>query len=174
MDLDAIQHGVFTVVVGDREAKDYLRRGSTRVDEWLYELVDAITFHAADRLREHAPGRIKRLVEVDLPDSPQPKYVRGVAGVTSDPLKEESVGGSDEGDFPFYVDQGSGLFGEHHRIIFGGGTLMGPFQHDGRKTFTRFFRGQEAQHFSDRAFADTIAYTPGRIQLAKSELVPRT
>lgn len=162
-----------TIVTGDAEAKEWLRTGSARVDDWLYELVDEITFYAADRLRMHAPGRIKMLVDVNIPVEHGPGVFEARAGVESEIIPQSTRRGlgSDPADFPVFVDQGTGLYGERHSRIFPvPGQVMGPILFNGRRIFIKSFEGQPAQHFSQHAFDDTVAWIPAKIEVAKSRL----
>lgn len=168
-----MEHGVFTIVIGDDDAKEWLRTADSRVDDWLYQLVDSIVFHASDRLRLHAPGRIKGLVGVDLPHQPSTGAFEGTAGVTSDPsvTRRGREGGSNPADYPVFVDQGTGIYSEAESPIYATpGHVMGPIFYQGKETFFKSFKGQPGQHFSDQSFADTVAWTPGKIELAKGEL----
>lgn len=167
-----IEHGVHVTVIGDDEAKAWLRGGRARVNDWLYQLTDSIVFHEADQLHELAPGRIKDLVSVALARETEPGVFEGTAGVEPE-VTEASFArglGSDPADFPVYVDQGTGIFGEFRSPIYAiPGHVMGPIEWEGRTIYVTSFKGQPAQHFSDRAFADTVAWIPARIEEARAE-----
>lgn len=166
-------HGVFTVVIGDDDAKAWFRSAPARVDDWMYQIVDSIVFHASDQLKIHAPGRIKGLVEEDLPEVPEVGAVGGAAGVVPDRTSYPAPpsDGSDSADYPIWVDQGSGVHIEGGSHIFPRhAKRMGPIQWRGREIFLLSQRGQAGQHFSDESFVETVAWIPGRIELAKGEL----
>jgi hypothetical protein len=160
-------------VEGDERAKEYLVTTPKRVNDWLYELVDATIFFAADRLRVHAPGGIDSLVGVDLPHELEPGRIDGTAGVEPDITEETFMSGlgSDPADYPVFVDVGTGIFGPERREIFTiPGHVMGPISWQGREIFVSSFKGQKAQHYSDRAYEDTTAWLPAKVELAKRDL----
>jgi hypothetical protein len=165
--------GNFTIVLGDDRAKTSLRKADAVIDDWLYELTDDVAQKAGDRLRANAPGAIDRLVSIDLVEEVGPSSFESIAGVEQDTF----YGNSDRGlgssprDYPIYVDQGTGIYGEKkspiHTIP---GNLMGPIRFKGRTHFVPSFKGQPAQHFSERSFIDTIGWTPFRIDEGVVEL----
>lgn len=165
--------GNFVIVVGDDEAKRGLRRAQGAIDDWLYEMADRVAFQAADRLRLHAPGAIDRLVEVDLVDEQRPGHFESRAGVVPSSFPSDQGRGitSDSSEYPVFVDQGTGIYGARRTpIIAPPGNLMGPIRYQGRTIYIKSFRGQIAQHFSDKAFEDTVSWVPAQIELALPEL----
>lgn len=60
--------------------------------------------------------------------------------------------------YPLFVDQGTGLFGERHNIITPTHGNVMVFEYKGRTIFTRFVEGQKGQHFSDIVYTDSKAY----------------
>lgn len=165
------------IVEGDRDAQRWLLTGQGRVDDWLYELTDEISFFAYGRIHEHAPGRIGGLVEIDPAHEPEIGSFEATAGVMPD-LTEETFGrglGSDPADFPVYVEVGTGVFGEHGTPIESiPGHVMGPFEFMGEMIFAREVKGQRGQHYVRAAFEDTVGWLPGRIETALLELGRRT
>lgn len=144
-----------------------LRAIDHRVDAWLIDLVDDAVDFAAGRLREHAPGRIADFVTSDGPQGEihQGRVIEGEAGVTPDPLEGfVSKRGSRRADFPFYVDVGTGLFGEFHRPITAfPPNQMGPIEIGGEMVYVDMIRGQEGQHYSDESARDTDIWLAGHI-----------
>jgi hypothetical protein len=165
--------GNFTIVLGDERAKTKLRRADGIIDDWLYELTDDVAQRAGDRLRANAPGAIDRLVSVDRAEEIGPGSFESIAGVESDTFYGNSDRGlgSNPQHYPIYVDQGTGIFGEKRSPIYTiPGNLMGPIRFKGRTHFVPHFKGQPAQHFSERSFTDTIGWTPFRIDAGIVEL----
>lgn len=174
--------GNMTIVEGDDEVKAWLRAEPRRVDDWTFELVDSTVFHAAGRIRMHAPGQISELVSVDLPNVLSPGLMEGTAGVEPDVREENFLGstpgnptvglGSDPADYPVYVEVGTGIYGPVGEPITSiPGYLMGPITgSDGRPFFTSVVQGQRPQHYTERAFEDTVAWMPGHIELALNDL----
>lgn len=169
----AADPGNFVVVVGNEEAKHGLLHAAESIDDWLYELTDAVAQQAADRFRTHAPGAIDLLVDVDLAHETAPGHFESSAGVEPYvvPWEFHRGLGSDPADYPVYVDRGTGIYGDRHSIIYPiPGHVMGPIWYQGRQIYIKSSKGQPAQHFSDKAFADTVGWTPARIELALPEL----
>lgn len=171
--------GNFELIIDDEdEVRNWLRSSNKHVNDWLYELVDAVVFYAAQRLRAHAPGHIgTELVDVDLPNEHQPGAIDGAAGVEPD-LRSKNFGrglGSDPADFPFYVEVGTGRYGEHETPI---STVPGSypmaFNYQGNLIFTWHTQGQRGQHYGRRSYEDTVNWVPARIQLAKREFSAET
>ncbi len=165
------------VLSGLRELREFLGGLDDRVDDWLYETVDAGTFIAEDSLKAHAPGSIKDLVGVDLPRfGLEGSIVTGEAYV--DPDVEEGLSdrglGSSPGDYPFYVDVGTGIFGEFGKPITAlPGHVMGPIEYGGRMIYLKEVKGQPAQHYSDAAARDVDAFLDFRILSHSSKIVTR-
>jgi len=152
----------------------FLRSFEERVDAWLEDLVDDTVDHAAGRLRHHAPGAIDALVTSDGPQfEPEGGVIEGMAGVLPDPDETfVSARGSKRSDHPFYVDVGTGVFGETGRPITAmPGSVMGPIEWGGRMIYVKSIKGQRAQDYSGAAFRDTDAWLPFKIQESKSKLV---
>jgi len=156
---------------------DDLRDLDGRVDSWLRGLVGDTVDHAAGRLRHHAPGGIDALVTADGPrGEPQAGVVEGMAGVLPD-LQEEIDHprglGSSPADYPFYVDAGTGIFGEFGRPItaFPGG-VMGPVEFRGRMAYSRSIKGQPGQDYSGAAHRDTDLWLQGHIPASTTGLDP--
>jgi hypothetical protein len=154
---------------------DDIRSLDDRVDLWLRDLVDDTVGYTAGRLREHAPGGIDRLVTEDGGQfDPQLGIIRGMAGVLPD-LEEEVEHprglGSNPADYPFYVDVGTGIFGEFGRPItaFPGG-VMGPIEYQGRMIYPRSIKGQPAQDYSGAAHRDTDLWLAGHIKTSSAKL----
>jgi hypothetical protein len=159
------------IILGDDEAKAMLHAEPALVDVWLSGLVDDISDFAAERLRVHAPGRIDQLVDAahDLPG--EAGAIEATAGVIPD-ITEGNFNrglGSDPADWPVFVDVGTGVYGAHGSPIrsIPGNVMV--FEADGQRIFARQIKGQPAQHYSDRAFEDTVGWTPARIELAARE-----
>lgn len=164
------------IVMGDDEAKAFLRAERGVVDIWLGGLVDDIADFAADRLRAHAPGSIEMLVETAHDTAGGVGAREATAGVIPDITQENfSRGlGSDPADWPVFPDVGTGIYGEHGtpiRVI--PGNVM-VFESHGERIFAHTIKGQPAQHYSDRAFEDTVAYAPVRVEMALRELSAAT
>lgn len=169
-------------IAGDAEVKHWLRASPDQVDDFLYQLTDAIIFHAEHRLRAHAPGNITELVDVDLPHQYEPGVIAGAAGVEPD-ISEETFGrglGSDPADYPFYVEMGTGRFSDDpdasHKPI---QTIPGTYpmaweDPPGNMVFAWEVRGQQAQHYGLHSFEDTVAWVPERIELARREFAAET
>lgn len=162
--------GNFVFVEGDDEVKTYMYRGGD-VEEDLRDLTSDIAEHAGEALSLLAPGRISELVRVN-PDQAEGSRIRAEAGVIPD-LDErlflDPRGlGSDPADYPFFVDVGTGIFGPLGReIVMPTGHVMGPIPWRGGNIYVQHIKGQEAQHYSDRAFEQTIQWIPERITAEK-------
>jgi hypothetical protein len=145
------------------------------VDRWLTDLVDDTVDYAAARLHEHAPGKITDLVGSEGAQfDPHIGFIEGEAFVLPD-IQEEIDHprglGSSPADYPFYVDVGTGVYGEHGTPITSlPGHVMGPVEWGGRMIYIKFDKGQRPQHYSDAAHKDTDVWLPGKIQEAKSKL----
>lgn len=146
-----------------------------RVDSWLLNLVDDTVDYAARQLRRHAPGEIDALVTADGPQGePQTGIIEGMAGVLPD-LQEEIAHprglGSSPADYPFYVDVGTGIFGEFGRLITAfPGSVMGPIEFRGRMIYPRSIKGQPAQDYSGEAHRDTDIWLAGHIPVSAQKL----
>jgi hypothetical protein len=165
--------GSFMIVIGDDDAKRRLLRAEDAIDDWLYELIDAFAFEAASRLRHHAPGAIDLLVDVELAHQVGPGAFEAAGGVEPYvvPWEFHRGLGSDPADYPVYVDQGTGIFGEKRSPITTiPGHVMGPIWYKGRRIYVQSFKGQPAQHFSDQSYTDMLGWTPMQIELALPEL----
>jgi hypothetical protein len=167
--------GNMVLVEGDREFKTWSKGLHGRVDDWLYELVDGMIFYAAGRMKEHAPGGIKDLVDIDLVDRTATDAFEGIAGVEPDLTEETfSVGlGSDPADFPVFVEVGTGIYGEVGEPISTiPGHLMGPIYNPktGGVFYASVIRGQPAQHYAREAFEELVERTPVVIKTALPEL----
>lgn len=166
--------GVFIIAEGESRVKVWLKTADQRVDDWLYELSDSIVFHARDTLYETAPGGIRALVGWDNVDEVGPGLFEGSAGVLPDGPALPGPGSAKE-DYPFYVEEGTGIYGELHSIIYPlVGPVMGPIPYRGRDIFVRSSKGQPGQHYGREAYEETVAWTPGRIELAKASLYAET
>lgn len=168
--------GNMVIIEGDDQTKEFLRRGNSFVDDWLYEIVDATVFHASDRLKVHAPGHIDQLVEEHLAHAIEVGAIDGAAGVIPDITVStfHSGLGSDPADYPVFVDVGTGIFGEFgKRIETIPGHLMGPINWTtvyADQIFVPWILGQKAQHYSDAAFADTVEWLTTHVELAVKAL----
>lgn len=166
--------GTFVIVEGDKEAKAWLRTAEPRIDDWLYEVSDSIVFHESDLLHETAPGRIKALVDYVPVVEERPHYFEGLAGVKPDGFALPGPGSAKE-DYPFYVEEGTGLYGELHSIIYPlVGTLMGPIEDFGYEYWIKSSKGQPGQHYGRRAYEETVAWVPSRLEEAKASLFAKT
>jgi hypothetical protein len=171
--------GNFELIIDDQdEVRPWLRSSNDQVNDWLYELVDSAVFYAAQRLRALAPGRIgTELVDVDLPVEHTPGVIEGAAGVEPD-ITQETFGrglGSDPADFPFFVEVGTGIYGESGtpiRTI--PGTYPMAFEHAGTMVFTWEVQGQRGQHYGRHSYDETVAWMPARIELARREFSVET
>jgi hypothetical protein len=163
--------GNFTLIVGDEDAKSWLHAAPGAVNTWLRDLVGDTVDFSADRLRAHAPGGIDALVESDRPSADVLGPIEGVAGVLPD-ITQETFNrglGSDPADYPVFVDVGTGIFGERGTPIrtIPGHVMVIDFPEG--KLFTNVIRGQPGQHYSDRAFEETVGWLPGRLEVAVRE-----
>lgn len=159
-----------------RELRDWLDGLDDRVDAWLHDLVDDATDLAGERLVAHAPGSIKDLVEVDDPrPGDEGLIVSGEAYVT--PALDEHGDnddrpGSNPEDFPYYVDVGTGIFGDRGVPITAfPGSVMGPIEYGGRMIYIRSFKGQQAQLYSEAAADDVDAMLDFRIPAHSGRIV---
>lgn len=161
--------GLFTLVLGDDEAKAYLHHGDEMVERMLIDVTGDIAEHAADEIRTTAPGRIKELVSHDDPHVPTPGVVVAEAGVEPE-ITEETLGRgmrSDPADFPVYVEKGTGIYGEYARpIVMLPGIVM-VFEYHGHKIFTPYIAGQRGQHYTEHAYEATLGWIPSRLERAK-------
>lgn len=148
---------------------EWFRTADERVDRWILDLVDDTAVYSGRKLVEHAPGTIKDLVSVDEAQAVQEHTagsIEAVAGVHPDLGETEPRGlGSSSSDYPYFVDVGTGIYGEFGTPItsFPGG-VMGPFEFQGRMIYARSVKGQPAQDYSGASFRDTNAYLPLRIE----------
>lgn len=153
-------------VEGSEGLERWLESLDRHVDAWLVGLSDDLAGYAGDRIQQHAPGRIRDLVGIDRASRANLGIIEAVAGVHPDLDKElEGVGlGSSPADYPFYVDVGTGIYGEFGTPItsFPGG-VMGPIEFRGRMIYASSIKGQPAQDYSGASYRDTTAYLPLRI-----------
>lgn len=163
--------GNFVLVEGADEVRTYMYRGGN-VDEDLRELTSDIAEFAGEALSSTAPGKIGlELVRVDT-DRHEEGRISAVAGVIPD-LDETLFGdprglGSDPADYPFFVDVGTGIFGPLSReIVMPPGHHMGPIPWMGGNIYVQHIKGQEAQHYSDKAYQQTVDWIPERITAEK-------
>lgn len=175
--------GTTTIVEGDGEAKRWLRSGSDRISDWLYELVDDVMFYAVERIEIHAPGNIKLLVGYDPAHEVGDRHrFEAVAGVEPDISREGFRGvpasgisppgalagegsapfgamssqsglGSNPADYPVFVEVGTGIFGPIGQPI---STIPG---HKMRWIGTHY--GGEFGH-GGFMFAETVQGQPGQ------------
>lgn len=163
-------------VVGPQGLAEKLREIDRGIDSWLVDLVDDAAVYSGRRLEEHAPGSIKDLVSVDEAQPVQeaiPGSIEAVAGVHHALGLEEPRGlGSSSEDYPYFVDAGTGIYGETGTPItsFPGG-VMGPFEFQGRMIYARTTKGQPAQDYSGSAFRDVDAYLPLRIKGSLGDII---
>jgi hypothetical protein len=160
--------GKLTFIEGAERARTYLLEVDERSDVMVSDLIDDIAEHAESELRELAPGEIG-LELVGLRDSKvlEPGVLEAIAGVhpdLNDALLDSPRGlDSDPADYPVFVDQGTGVFGDRGKVI---RMMPGHFMvinfPDG-KVFTKTVQGQPAQKFSERAYENTIRWTPRRL-----------
>lgn len=141
-----------------QELHDFLAGLDDRVDDWLREMVDEAIDLAGRRLVAHAPGGIKDLVGTDEPrPGDDGVLVQGEAYVTPDEDVDEQAdgAGSSPADYPYYVDVGTGVYGDSGTPItsFPGG-VMGPIEFGGRMIYIKSHKGQPAQRYSDAAADD--------------------
>lgn len=172
MELEA--PGNMVLVEGDKEAKAWLRSSEPRIDDWLYEIVDEVVFFAAERIRQHAPGGISELVDVNLADRTATAAFEGTAGVMPDATEtgrpHHHGFGSDPQDYPVFVEVGTGIFGPVGEPITSfPGTAMA-FMWGNREVFTTIVQGQRPQHYTEHAFEETVAHTEVVIRGALPEL----
>jgi hypothetical protein len=161
--------GLFTIVLGDDEAKSYLRHGDVLVERMMIDVTGDISSHAAAELKVNAPGRIKNLVGDDEPIVPEPGIVEAVAGIEPE-VTEETFGRgiqSDPADFPVYVEKGTGVYGEYARPITVPPGIVMVFHWAGKKIFTRSVEGQRAQHYAEHSYEETLGWVPSRLQRAR-------
>lgn len=167
-----------TLVTGADEVKAWLRTEGSRVDDWLYELVDGLVVYATARVRELAPGSISELVDMVPAHETATGAFEGVAGVepdlTDDGFAFGHVGlGSDPDDFPVFVELGTGIFGPvGHPISTIPGHLMA-FEIDGHLVFAHVVMGQRPQRYAGRSFDDLVERTPVVIRTALPQLGAR-
>lgn len=167
--------GNMVLVEGDDRAKAWLHGAEPRVNDWLYELVDELVFHARERLQIHAPGGIDQLIDVRTAHETVTGAFEGIAGVEPD-ITEETFHaglGSNPADYPVFVEVGTGIFGPVGEAISTiPGHLMGPIvdPHTGRSFFTQIVQGQRPQHYAEHAFEDTVEVTEVRIRAHLPEL----
>lgn len=153
---------------GQKELVSWAKRFDAQVDSWLTELVDDAVDFAGQRLEAHAPGNIKHLVTTDGPRlEADVGWIEGFAGVLPD-FDEDPSGqrglGSNPADYPFFVDVGTGVYGETGTPITSiPGHVMGPIEVGGRMIYAKSIQGQPAQRYSDAAARDTDAHIPIRI-----------
>jgi hypothetical protein len=156
-------------VTGNEGLLEWAKRFDDQIDSWLTDLVNDTVNFAESRLRAHAPGKIKDLVTTDGPKfEVNMGWIQGFAGVLPD-FNEDSLGDrgekSNPADYPYFVDVGTGIYGETGTPITSlPGHVMGPILMGGRMVYTKSIKGQPAQHYSDAAFRDTDVYLPLRIQ----------
>lgn len=163
--------GVITIEVEDGEEERFLRSLPGRVDRMASDLVDDLSEYASDRIKEHAPGGIFHLVEVSGSSPVDPGVFEAVAGVTPAHGEGDEIrtfgGRSNPDDYPFFVDQGTGIHGEFGRPIEVAppGFMQIDFE-DGRVR-THSIRGQQPQEYVKESYRETLAYAPIRIGASK-------
>lgn len=168
-----------TIVTGDKRVKEWLATSPALIDDWLYEIVDEEAFWAADRIRQHAPGHISELVDVEPAHETATGAFEGIAGVEPE-ITEETFGrglGSDPADFPVFVEIGTGIFGPEHRPISTiPGHVMGPIfdPEAGHNIYATSVKGQPPQHFVEHAYDELVVRTPVVLKAALLELGQRT
>ncbi len=175
LDEQGLEPGLMTLVEGDEEVKRFLSGADSLVNDWLYEVVDSLVFHGEQRLREHAPGSIKGLVDVAPAHETASGAFEGIAGVEPDITKATfgSGLGSDPADYPVYVEVGTGVFGDVGLPISSiPGHLMGPITDPvtGRDFFLSEMKGQPAQRYAERSFEELVGWVPTQIKLKLPEL----
>ena len=163
--------GVFTITADD-PGGELLGPLSDRVHRMTVDIVDDVVEHAGAAVRERAPGSIAGLVEQHGATVLDPGIIHGVVGVTpahegGERGKTFVQTGSDPRDYPFYVHQGTGVFGEFGTPI----TVPSPgFMQidfpDGRVR-TRQVEGQRPQPFVEEAFEETADWIPIRLASAR-------
>lgn len=138
----------------------------------MVDIVDDVVEHAGRQIEMEAPGSIAGLVEIDGASLLEPGAIEAVAGVT--PAHSGGEGGktfvqagSDPRDYPYFVHEGTGIYGAYGTPI----TVPAPgFMQidfpDGRVR-TRQIEGQPAQPYVERAFEDTAEFVPVRLASAK-------
>lgn len=132
------------------------------------ELVEDVADAAAENLRQHAPGNFKIAALVAATRASRLETGGGyeaTAGVTRDPQP-----GGGNPDWPVFPDIGTGRHGEFQRDIVSPAGNMMVFEYQGRTIFTRKVKGQEAQHYSDEAYLDTLFGMPVHIEAFKAKL----
>ena len=161
-----------------RELQGFLGELDDRVDAWLHDAVDDASRFAGERLVHHAHGSIKDLVAVDEPRPGDGGIIVGEAYVDPDfkeDFEDDGLGrglGSSPADYPYYVDVGTGIYGEFGTPItaFPGG-VMGPIEYGGRMIYLKEIKGQPAQHYSDAAARDVDAFLDFRILAFSGKMV---
>jgi hypothetical protein len=137
------------------------------VDIILREFVDDILDYAFERLRQNVPddsGETFSAVNRSRVNKVLYGY-EGTVGIDKIPPSKE---GESE-DYPYFVDQGTGLFneGDPHWIEAEHGNVMVFHGHrDGQLIITRFVEGQPGQHFLDKTEKETGEY----VRMKKREL----
>lgn len=168
------------LVEGEKEVKAFLSTRNQRVNDWLYQVTDAMVFYAAERISQHAPGHISELVGVHLAHETETGAFEATAGVEPDISQENFSGrssvhglGSNPADYPVFVEVGTGIFGPVGTPISSiPGHLMGPI-HDpftGRDIFVKVVKGQRPQHYAERSFEELVEHTPVMLKAALPEL----
>lgn len=168
--------GAFVFIEGDDEVKAFLNAGPSILGQWLQGIINDTSDFAGGALRLHAPGHISELVGEDHSQGSVLAEMTAVAGVM--PAIDESTLSrglnSDPADYPVFVDQGTGIYGEKGSRIYPIPGHVMAFMHGGEKVYATSIAGQRAQHFSRSAFEDTVGWLPGKIELAKSEIPKAT
>lgn len=163
------------LVEGDDRVKRWLSGSSGRVDDWLYELIDAMAFYASERIKQRAPGHIDQLVDITLAHELDPGAFEAIAGVEPD-ITEDTFGrglGSDPADYPVFVEVGTGIFGPVGEPISTiPGHVMGPIKDPstGKDFFATVIQGQRPQRYVEQAHEDLVLWTPVKIRERLPEL----
>jgi len=159
-----------------REFRDWLDGLDDRVDAWLHDVVDEAVDYGGAQLVAHAPGSIKDLVGTDDPrPGDEGVLVHGEAYVIpaiDEKGDNDAKPGSNPEDYPYYVDVGTGIFGERGAPItaFPGG-VMGPIEYGGRMIYLKSTKGQRAQLYSEAAADDVDAMLDFRIPAHSGKIV---